>query len=85
MPIVKKSVEVPFSTDLMYQLVDDIEKYQEFVPACSKSEVISRDEDEVRATLYFSGGGFQKSFSTCNRLQPSKMIEIRLLNDPLSN
>ena len=66
----------------MYQLVDDIEKYQEFVPACSKSEVISRDEDEVRATLYFSGGGFQKSFSTCNRLQPSKMIEIRLLNGP---
>ena len=82
MAIVEKSIEVPYSATKMYALVDSIEDYPEFVPACSKSEIISRTEHEVRATLHFSGGGFQKSFSTCNRLQPSKMIEIRLLNGP---
>jgi ribosome-associated toxin RatA of RatAB toxin-antitoxin module len=29
-----------------------------------------------------AGGGFQKSFTTCNRLQKDKMIEIRLLDGP---
>jgi ribosome-associated toxin RatA of RatAB toxin-antitoxin module len=27
-------------------------------------------------------GGIHKSFTTCNRLQPNKMIEIRLLEGP---
>lgn len=85
MPIVQRSAQVPFSTTEMFQLVDAIEDYPKFLPWCKSSNILSRNEDEVRATLILSGGGFQKSFSTCNRLQHGKMIEIRLLDGPFKH
>ncbi len=69
----------------MYQLVDDIEHYDQFLPWCSGTTVISRDEDEVRARISISKAGFNKSFATCNRLQRNKMIEMRLLEGPFKH
>ncbi len=84
MSIVHQSLAVPHKVAEMYQLVDRVEDYAEFLPWCKQSRVLSRNEDEVRATLVLSGGGFHKAFSTCNRLQKNKMIEIRLLEGPFS-
>jgi ribosome-associated toxin RatA of RatAB toxin-antitoxin module len=69
----------------MYQLVNNIEDYPNFVPWCDETEVLSRNEDEIHATLHFSGGGFKKSFTTCNRLQKNKMVEMRLVNGPFKH
>lgn len=85
MAVIQRSSQVPYSAAQMYQLVDAIENYPEFLPWCKDSKIISRNEDEVLATLTLAGGGFQKSFSTCNRLQHDKMIEIRLLEGPFKH
>lgn len=82
MPLVHESLAVPHSVSEMYELVDKVEEYADFLPWCKQSRVISRNEDEVRATLVLSGGGIHKSFSTCNRLQKNKMIEIKLIDGP---
>ncbi len=82
MTLIRKDVVVPFTPAQMYTLVDGIEDYADFLPWCSSSEVLSRTEDEVRATLHLSGGGVDKSFTTCNRLQENKMIEVRLISGP---
>lgn len=82
MPVIKKVSRVPHTPEQMFGLVNDIEKYREFVPWCVESTVLSRNEDEVRATLAFARGGLQKSFTTLNRLQPHKMMEIRLIDGP---
>lgn len=82
MPIIQQSLEVPYTVSEMYQLVDNIDSYSEFLPWCTESQVLERNEDEVNATLTLSGGGFSKSFTTCNRLQKNKMIEIRLVHGP---
>ena len=42
----------------------------------------SRDDDEVRASVELAKGAIQKSFSTLNRLQHNKMIEMRLVEGP---
>ena len=85
MTIVKKSREVSYSCEQMYNLVNDIEHYGEFLPHLSDSVVHHRDEDEVQATLNVSAAGMQKSFTTRNRLQANKMIEIRLVDGPFSH
>ena len=82
MPDINKSKTVPYGQKQMYELVNDVESYSEFVPFCSNSRIDSHTPDEIRATLSFSRGGLQKSFMTLNRLQPHKMIEIRLINGP---
>jgi len=85
MTVVKRSREVPFTCQQMYSLVDDIEKYHEFLPYFSKGVVHHRDEDEVQATLEVNAAGVAKSFTTRNRLQANKMIEIRLVDGPFSH
>ncbi len=84
MPVINKSSIVTYSQQQMYDLVNDIEQYAQFVPWCVSSTIIHKNEDEVRACLSFAKGGMQKSFTTMNRLQPHKMIEIRLVDGPFS-
>ena len=83
--VVQKSRTVPFSCEQMFHLVDDVENYDKYLPYCSNSTEHYRDEDEVQATLVISAAGMSKSFTTCNRLQKNKMIEIRLIDGPFSH
>jgi ribosome-associated toxin RatA of RatAB toxin-antitoxin module len=69
----------------MYDLVNDVEHYHEFLPYFSESMVHYRDQDEVQATLSIVAAGMHKSFTTRNRLQVNKMIEIRLVDGPFSH
>lgn len=82
MPAINRSKVVPYTQEQMYQLVDDVHSYSEFVPWCVKSEEISRTQDEVHGKLTFASSGIEKSFSTLNRLLPHKMIELRLVEGP---
>lgn len=82
MPDINKSKIVAYTQEQMYDLVNDVESYCEFIPWCVSSHIESSTADEIRATLAFSRGGLYKAFTTLNRLQPHKMIEIRLVNGP---
>jgi len=82
MPSISKNALVPYSAAQMYSLVDDILAYPEFLPWCGGSSEISRDEDEVKATIVIAHSGLQKPFTTCNRVQKNKMIEISLVDGP---
>lgn len=85
MTAVRRSRIVPFTCEQMYQLVNNVEEYPDFLPYFSSSEVHHRNADEVKATLHIQAAGMSKSFTTCNRLQMNKMIEIRLIDGPFSH
>ena len=82
MATVKKSALVPFPASRMYELVNEVENYPAFLPWCRSTTVHHRDEDQVRATIEINKGPVRKSFTTLNRLQPNKMVEIRLVEGP---
>lgn len=82
MPIIHRSASVQYTTEQMYELVNDIARYQEFVPYCISSVVHEKSDDEIRATLTLSAKGFQKSFTTLNRLKKNAMMEIQLIDGP---
>jgi len=79
---VKKSALVLYSTAEMYNLVNDIESYPQFLPWCRSSSVVLCGEDELRATIEMAKGAVHKTFTTSNRMQKHKMIDIRLLEGP---
>lgn len=85
MPDINRRKTVPYSQEQMYALVNDVESYAKFLPHCTDSHIVSCAQDEVHATLTFARGGIHKSFTTLNRLQPHKMIEIRLVNGPFKH
>lgn len=76
---------VPFPAKKLFDLVNDIEKYPEFLPWCSAAKVLSRNESEVIATLTVHKGGVHKSFTTKNSLTPYSGIEMTLVEGPLKH
>jgi ribosome-associated toxin RatA of RatAB toxin-antitoxin module len=82
MTTIKRAALVPYSAKEMYDLVNDIGAYPQFLPWCKESDILSSSEDEIRARLHLAWMGVEKSFTTCNRLQPHKMIEIGLIDGP---
>ena len=82
MPSVKRSALVPFSAAQMYALVNEIESYPQFLPWCRSTHILHRNDDEVRATIEMQKGALHKSFTTINRLQPGKMMEVSLVEGP---
>ena len=82
MPNVNRSALVPYSCEQMYQLVDDIASYKEFLPWCGDSVEHQRDKRTVEATVTIAKGSINKAFSTRNSLQENAVIEMQLLDGP---
>jgi len=85
MPTVKRTEKVEFSQQQMYELVNNIDDYPQFVPACIGSQKRVVNDNEIEATLEFSRGGIDKSFTTRNRLQPYERIDIELVDGPFKH
>lgn len=66
----------------MYALVADIASYPQFLPWCGGTQIISRSEDEIVATITIAYHGLHKTFTTRNLLHKGKMMEIRLVEGP---
>jgi ribosome-associated toxin RatA of RatAB toxin-antitoxin module len=77
-----KSVLVAHSAQRMFELVDAVEKYPEFLPWCGSSECNFRDDKITRATLHINYRGIRQSFSTENVKTPSALMQIRLIEGP---
>ncbi|HPE62291.1 MAG TPA: type II toxin-antitoxin system RatA family toxin [Thiolinea sp.] len=79
---INRSALVPFSTEQMFALVDGIRDYPRFLPWCRSSTEISREPDEVKASIEIARGGLNKHFTTLNRMQPNRLIEMSLVDGP---
>ena len=82
MPAVQRAEFVPFSSRQMFELVNDVESYPEFLPWCSHARLDRRLEDGIVATLTLSKGPMHHSFTTENRNRKFDKIEMRLLEGP---
>ena len=74
-----KSVIVNFTQVQMFNLVNDVDKYQDFLPLCSSSTVISRNHNSMLASLSFQYGLINCSFTTQNYLVEQQAIKMDLV------
>jgi ribosome-associated toxin RatA of RatAB toxin-antitoxin module len=81
---IQRSALVLYTPEEMFRLVSDIESYPRFLPWCRNTRVLSQDIDEVRASIEFSVGSLTRVFTTRNRFQVNKIIEMRLVDGPFS-
>jgi len=83
MNILKRSAIVPFTVNQMFELVNNIEDYPRFLPWCQSSEIMTRTDTAVVASLEVVWKGMHKQFTTRNTLKPYDQVEIKLENGPL--
>jgi ribosome-associated toxin RatA of RatAB toxin-antitoxin module len=79
---VKRSALVSQPPRVVFALINDIERYPQFLPWCSHAQVLSRSEREIIATLGVRQGGFKGEFTTKNTLTPDSCVLMQLLDGP---
>lgn len=82
---VNRSALVLHSAQQMFDIVNDVKAYPEFLPWCADTELIFEDEDKMEATLFLSKAGLKYHFTTRNTLTRHNRIEIALVEGPFSN
>lgn len=82
MSVVEKSVLVGYSPQQMFDLVDAVEAYPQFLPWCESADVIHRDAAVTRATLHINYHGITQKFTTENTKEPPEKMTVRLIEGP---
>ncbi|AOW76226.1 ubiquinone-binding protein [Colwellia sp. PAMC 20917] len=82
MPVISRSALVMYSVDQMYQLINDIVAYPQFIPNCGDSKIISQQGNEVTAALMVSKGVLKKWFTTKNTLIGNNKVQLDLVDGP---
>ena len=82
MPNINRTALVEYSAEQMFQLVDDIAAYPEFLPWCGGAEEHNRNKNQVEASVVIRKGSIDKSFTTQNTLTKPDKIELMLVDGP---
>jgi len=82
MPQVNRSALVMFSARQMYDLVNDVASYPDFLPGCVGSRVVSHDDEIMVASVDVSKAGISKTFTTRNTLVENERIDMQLVDGP---
>lgn len=82
MPIVNQRALLPYSAKQMYELVNDYERYPEFVPGCIAGRTLTQRIEEVTAELVIAKAGIRQQLTTRNTMQPYSSIKMQLVNGP---
>ena len=82
MPTVRKSVIVPHSRDTMFTLVDEVERYPEFLPWCPATELLERSDEVTRARLEVDYHGLKTHIETLNRKHPPESMQLEFVDGP---
>lgn len=82
---IHKSALVLHTAEQMFDLINDVSRYPDFVPWCSKTQVIIESDDEIQATLHVAKAGLHYSFTTRNRKKRPVYMDMALVEGPFSN
>ncbi|MEH6575944.1 MAG: type II toxin-antitoxin system RatA family toxin [Amphritea sp.] len=82
---VDRSALVLHTAEQMFDLVNDVASYPQFLPWCSGSTIIESSDEVMQASLKVAKGGFKYSFTTRNDLTRPTEIRMSLVEGPFSS
>lgn len=82
---IQRSALLPYPAQALYDLVNDVARYPEFLPWCSQAQVLEHSPEQMRARVEVAKGGLSQHFVTRNTLVPGQSIEMNLEEGPFSS
>jgi ribosome-associated toxin RatA of RatAB toxin-antitoxin module len=82
---INQSALLPYSASQLFDLVNDIQSYPEFMDGCRAVEIIEKSQDQITARLELGKAGLRYAFTTCNTLKPAESIKMALVEGPFEN
>ena len=81
---IQRSALLPYPASALFELVNDVARYPEFLPWCAASEVLDVSQTHMRASLAVAKGGISQRFITRNALVWGQSIELHLEEGPFN-
>ncbi|MXX15867.1 MAG: type II toxin-antitoxin system RatA family toxin [Gammaproteobacteria bacterium] len=82
---VERSALVMHPAAHLSKLVNDVDRYQEFLPWCGGARVLSRDDRGYTASVDIAFKGLKRSFTTRNTMVDDQRMEMVLVDGPFSD
>lgn len=82
---VSRSALVNYSAQQMFDLVNDIEAYPQYMDGCVGAKILKREGDWLEARLELSKAGVSQSFVTRNHLQAPNSMSMTLVDGPFKS
>ena len=79
---VKRSALVNQSPAKLFELINDIASYPQFLPWCTHARIDSRTPQEIVATIGVRQGALHGEFTTRNTLEADRRVQMRLVSGP---
>lgn len=79
---VHKSVLVPYPIEKMYELVERVEDYPQFLPWCAGVHIREQSANQLVATLQIAFKGVRQSFTTRNIHTPPHSMKMYFVEGP---
>ncbi len=81
---IKRSALMPYPAGVMYDIVNDVERYPEYLPWCGGVKLHQANETSMEASILMQAAGLNHWFKTRNCMVPGESIEMTLLEGPFS-
>lgn len=85
MKTISRNALVPYSDQMMFNLVADVERYPEFLPWCGGAQVLEQAGSRQVATVTIAFKGIRQSFTTENTLESPGRIVLALRDGPFTH
>ena len=79
---ISKSAIVPYSPQQMFELVNNINDYSNFLNWCDSSSILNETGNQITASVQINKNGFKQTFTTINSSRPYEAIKMQLLDGP---
>lgn len=81
---IARTAMVNHSAEEMFDLVNDIEQYPQFLPGCSAARILEQSDAELLGELQLSRAGITQKLVTRNRLDRPNSIQMDLVEGNFS-
>lgn len=82
---IRKHANVSYSAEQMFALVNDIKSYPEFLPWCTKTDILETKGDYLIASVSVAMGKIKQSFTTENEIKTNASISMKLVEGPFKS
>lgn len=79
---ISRSVLVPYSAEVMFDVIEQAEWYPSFLPWCTSAEILERSEDWVAACIEISYATLRFEMRTRNPKRRPEWLQVRLVQGP---
>tara|TARA_B100000925_G_C21840659_1_gene401350 strand:- start:272 stop:718 length:447 start_codon:yes stop_codon:yes gene_type:complete len=85
MNVVNQSEDINVDVSLIFDLINNVDRYSSFLPWCSNSSILSNSSSEMTAEIEIAGKPITWKFKTKNNYKINEIIKIKLVDGPFKN